>query len=457
MAHFKGLRGFRSEITVFLSLLLSGLFAFLLALTESLRFQGAALQAELSMEEALFSCFGEYSQKLFERYELLYIDTGYRTEAGDLNRVRDHLTEYLTENLKEDRLYGLSCEDMKITQYMLANDGEGGAMMNQAIAYMKEYGENRFLSAMEENFVDYFSVPDEDRFFRVFDELSGSLRESGLTEYPVEYIRELRDSEEYLLLQGTSGMFYSVGDTDVPSKRGLNEGAYPPEKCVPLEGRPAHEVFTEYLLQKLGCYTESVGEQALSCELEYLINGALSDRENLKAVTGKLLSAREEVNLCVILNSPDMLYEAEELAARYCNGAPEEKAVLSEAIIYAWAYAEALIEVNRLLCGGRCDPSPVRSSFILPLDEMSRVSDYLGAGGGSGFSYKEYLGFLIRETNAGNRVNIRKRFMDIVELDMRKSENESFRIDGCVEYIEAECRLLSDYGFHRSIRRSFAY
>ena len=198
-----------------------------------------------------------------------------------------------------------------------------------------------------------------------------------------------------------------------------------------------------------------MGEQALSCELEYLLFGEDSDKENLIRVTDRLMSEREEMNLRLIMNSPDMYGEAEELSERLIpESEGRDRSVCVKALIYAWAWAESFIEVNRLLCGGRCGFRASRSGFILPLEELESFSDYLGSGGGNGLTYKEYLGIMLNE---GSLRDSKRRFMDIVEMDMKKLENGNFVIDGLVGYIEAKGRFLSRQGYERIMRRTYAY
>ncbi|HAG70504.1 MAG TPA: hypothetical protein DCL38_11130 [Lachnospiraceae bacterium] len=443
-----------AEITVFLTLLLSVLLSFILALVSSVRNEAEKLEAELIMDEALNSCFSEYSQELLKRFDLLYIDTGYRKGPADISALSEHLRAYIAENCKgrgKAKLPGISFVDAELKQYRLGSDFEGGGIMNQAVLYIKNKGGTYYLDRIAEAGSGNEPGNDEgEDFLREWDDCLAKVCMNGVPDNPAQRIRDISYDSSHLLLQGTSGILYKLGYSDVPSKRSLNKGTYPAEK---FSASTDSAIFVEYLLQKLGCYTEAVGEQELSCELEYLLFGEGSDRENLKKTADRLMSHREQLNMRLILNSPDMLYEAERLAKE--SGAGEEAtAALSEAIVYAWAYAEALIEVNRLLCGGRCEISASRSSFILPIEDLASFEDYLGSDGGTGFSYKEYLGIML---NSNPLSDNKRRFMDIVEMDMRRTENGSFEIDGLVDYIEAEGRFITGNGNEKSIKRAYAY
>ena len=68
----------KGEITVFLSLLSALFLGLVFALSESVRVQMLRLNTEGIMDASLRSCFGEYDQHLYKRYDLLYIDSSYR-------------------------------------------------------------------------------------------------------------------------------------------------------------------------------------------------------------------------------------------------------------------------------------------------------------------------------------------------------------------------------------------
>ena len=446
----------KAEITVFLALLLSVILSLIMALYKNAGIGAMELNAGLSMDEALNSCFSEYSRELFRRYDLLFIDTSYREGEGDISRLEEHLGAYLSENIGEkggSDLFGLSLGEVKIERYLLGSDEEGGVMMDQAVAYMNRYGEMRYRSGIEEAMGEISFQNDSGvGFFREWDDCLAEVFEGEDVYLLPRRIREQSADSFPLLLHGTAGILYRLNYTDVPSRRRINAGSCPANLYNVAEDLP---VFSEYLMQKLGCYTEPVGEQALSCELEYLLFGEDSDKENLIRVTDRLMSEREEMNLRLIMNSPDMYGEAEELSERLIpESEGRDRSVCVKALIYAWAWAESFIEVNRLLCGGRCGFRASRSGFILPLEELESFSDYLGSGGGNGLTYKEYLGIMLNE---GSLRDSKRRFMDIVEMDMKKLENGNFVIDGLVGYIEAKGRFLSRQGYERIMRRTYAY
>ena len=132
-----------AEITVFLSLLLSVLLSFIYILIQSARIEASRYIIEAAMDASLYSCLSEYSKELFERFDLLYIDTAYRSGEGGVDRLSEHLAAYMEENLKDSSggLLRIALLDTGIGEVRLASDNEGGNIMRQAVYYMENYGE----------------------------------------------------------------------------------------------------------------------------------------------------------------------------------------------------------------------------------------------------------------------------------------------------------------------------
>ncbi|HOO28984.1 MAG TPA: hypothetical protein PLU43_11020, partial [Lachnospiraceae bacterium] len=150
----------RGEITVFFALLLSAVCVFFCAVIESARTQAMRFQIETLMDMGLHSCFGEYQQELFARYDLLYIDTSYGRESGDITKTLRHLEQYIEENAGSGKAgaqtllqekgdwFQLSIEKSEAVQFLLASDFNGHTLRNQAVHYIRVYGDSSHSAAM---------------------------------------------------------------------------------------------------------------------------------------------------------------------------------------------------------------------------------------------------------------------------------------------------------------------
>lgn len=444
----------RGEITVFLALLLSGVCALLCVIIESARTQAMRMQIEMLMDMGLHSCFGEYHQELFERYDLLYIDSSYNKDIGNVNNVLAHLQQYIDENIDQGDWFKLSVEEVQAKQYLLASDVNGHAFRSQAVNYLKTYGDGSHCSVTEQGANELSQIGRRD-FHGEWEAIQSRIDGYGKSFYnPADEIRDC-SREDILELMAGEGIaaLSALPYQDAPSRRNLQKGKLSQK---PPEAEDTEALFDEYMLQKCAEYTDAYENRVLCCELEYILYGDPSDRENLRQAAQELLELRESENLSCLLSEKGKCEEAEKLAKRLAGAF--EIAGLTEAvrdfIIYAWTYAESVIEVSRLLSGGRVEVRKQARDWILPLEELFQFREYMGKREGSGLTYEEYLGIFLRRADADQKI---VRCMDIVEMNIRKSENQTFRIDGCLEYLDAEVSFKSAYGYQYQIRREFGY
>ena len=472
----KGGRMKRGEITIFLAMLLSGICALLCVIIESARTQAMRLQIEILMDMGLHSCFGEYHQELFGRYDLLYIDSSYNKAAGGVEEVLTHLEQYLNENISQGTgqqsigaqsnreksgiggqqgdWFKLSVDTVRVKQYLLASDFNGHIFQNQAARYLKNYGDSSRCFVLEQGANNIVQNRKRD-FYGEWEVIQNRIDGYGKSFYnPADEIRSYSNGDLLRLAvgNGVAGLA-ELPYPEVPSKRSMEKGNLP---HIQQEIEDAELLFDEYMLQKCAEYTDVYQNRVLCCELEYILYGNPSDRENLKQAVQELMELRESENLNCLLSEEGKREEAQKLAEQLVGAF--ELAGLTEAVrdsvIYAWAYAESAIEVGQLLSGGRIMIKKQAGDWILPLEELLEFPKYMGRQRASGFTYEEYLGFFLRRVEADQKI---ARCMDIVEINIRQSGNQWFRIDGCVEYLDAEVFFESRNGYRYQIRREFGY
>lgn len=451
----------KGEITVFLALILSALLGLVSVLIESARVQLIRMNIEGVMDASLHSCFGEYDKRLFERYDLIFIDSSYRgaDEAG-IDSVVGHLSQYINVNIDYSdtaatgEWYREKLTDAAAEKYIFASDNDGKILKSQACEYIEKYGSRKYIAQISSNKGAVAGIGEVD-FFSEWDSLLAAIDAYGLPlTNPGEIVRGMVLSEDEFL---TGVTLRSAGTGDRPSKRGLNKGNALSEHKKPT-GKD--DDFIEYLMQKCGCYTEFKDDQQLTAELEYIIYGETSDHDNMCRIIERLLKLRESDNLMRIRGDAGKVMQAEEKAAEVASfnmlkPPPAELIrLIRDSILYAWAYAESAIDVSRLLNKGRCPVIKSSSDIGLTIDELMDFRSKLNGTGGAGISYKVYTGIFISELDDRTR---RMRCMDIIEGNFRTFYNDRFRIDGCVEYLQAFASFTSGYGYSHEIKRDYIY
>jgi len=176
-------------------------------------------------------------------------------------------------------------------------------------------------------------------------------------------------------------------------------------------------------------------------EVEYIIYGRMSDRENLRAFRTDFLLLRTPLNLAHILSDSQKRGQAQALANTFGPKAPIAFAV----IVAAWSLAEAENDARRLLDGKNVALIKTNRQWALTLanainvtattDEEGEIVDvnasprnsagYISPELDTGFSYADYLRlFLFLERRETKLL----RTMDLIQLNFRGSYYEDFLI-----------------------------
>ncbi len=134
---------------------------------------------------------------------------------------------------------------------------------------------------------------------------------------------------------------------------------------------------------------------------------------------------------------------------------PELQPVFETALILAWAYLESLYDVRTLLAGGRVELLKTDAGWHYSLANIWSPPADGREEKGEGLCYEDYLRILLYVQSPDV---LAMRFMDLMEMDIRLTPgNSHFRMDGCMDSLEAEAVIYSGYGFSFTIKREKGY
>lgn len=115
--HFKS----KGSVTVFLTLMMTVLAAFVTALSSYAKVFTQKSEAVYAVDNAVRSCFAEYNRELFERFHILLIDSSYKAYESGKDRVAGHFSTYIENSLTGS---GLSFADIGECHDAAGSDGE---------------------------------------------------------------------------------------------------------------------------------------------------------------------------------------------------------------------------------------------------------------------------------------------------------------------------------------------
>lgn len=455
---------------MFLSMALILIVSFILGIIEITVIHTSKNMSRLETDRAVFSLFGEYNRNLLEDYHVFSIEGTYETG-----------------NFSEDRLigrmhyYGTGNTDHEVTGIQFLTDNRGQAFREQVLAYMEEcYGVGLIreftgsTEQWEQQCVQGEKMQAEEEKMTAQIEELRKAAEEALSDLPEEKSPDAGDQETgnpfHCLEQiEKSGLLSVVMPQDMElsgkeinlenqvSVRDVHTGYGSFPARAGTDGITERLLFNEYILQnfrnasgdevsyKKDEYTNvkaAVEEQprSLEYEVEYIISGKASDKENLESVLTKIFLIRLALNYVYLLGDSGKQAEAESLAAAIALLLlmPEGTEVIKQLILFAWAAGESTVDIRALLSGKKTALIKTKENWQVSLSELLTLGSSSGKNGEDdipgGVSYEDYLRiFLFME----DQDNTAMRALDRIEENLAGEHGMNyFRADYCVTKLE---------------------
>ena len=463
----------KGSITIFLALILSLVLSLVCASIESVRMAAARTQILNSMDIGLYSLFGQYDRTLLEDYELFALYAGGKEEL-DMASVYDDFQTYMKPVLKQNS-QKLELLQGGFNGYQLLSDGKLKDQEKKTEDAEKkgEQAENKgTLDSYDSAITDAAQKSEEAKKEQEQQKNQGDFSDAGngddftggvdeSVENPIPIIRRVRKM--------------GLLDLVVPSERGISD-AFTDRKSL-TSGRKLQTglmldtdirsdnsytsgiLFGQYLLKKLGNYRRPAAA-GLNYQVEYILGGKNSDRENLKSVAGKLLVIRQGVNMAYLLSDSGKRIQVETLALAIASGflIPPAAAVIEAALIFCWAFAESILDVRELFAGGHVPLIKNSSDWQLSLSNLPNILDKLDSSrkdAGNGMSYEDYLQVLLMAKGKQDKI---LRGMDMIECSVReKGKRPGFQMDHCITAMEASADVKANRRKIFTVTRQYAY
>ena len=191
-------------------------------------------------------------------------------------------------------------------------------------------------------------------------------------------------------------------------------------------------LFNLYIGDNFECFTYNDGQGLLDYELEYILCGKSSDKENLASAIGYVAGIRLGCNLAYIYTDAVRKNEAYNIAFAalgFTGIIPAVKA-LEYVILAAWAVGETVVDIKLLLRGDNVPLIKKKEDWRLDLQNLiegkldvdSRDSEN---GETEGFNYNQYLSCALLFTDSQNKAY---RTMAAVEMYMMDVGVDNFRL-----------------------------
>lgn len=459
------------SISVFLALTITLMLSFCIVLIESARENAMLLKADMVFDTGMRCLMAEYHQKLWEEYDLFYVDCSYGSSIPDYEKVKSQLQSYIEENLKYDSKgwFALEYQGCQMSEVLLATDtgcsdfyrqaveaaeaSVGIPYIEQALSWLDQVESTRYVSDWIES--------DSNHTEETIEGVNGTIVEVKEAVWGVDKNGKsvLLEDAEYetvdisnpldQILSGNTLLKQIVGEfSDVSlnridvsalaSSRNLAVGTDNDEEDT--DGIWEKAFFCKYVLDHFDNFMDrnSSQEDGLVYPLEYLIGGKAADAQNMEVVAAKLLIIREIDNYLMLLQDEVKRAEADAIGAAAASLVPWVGPVVAQGVLIYWAYEESVADLQKLFKG---EAIPLIKSVG---EEV--FSEIL-------LKYEDYIYLLLLMQG---RDDLIIRAMDMIEADIRK-EQSSFRIDACISYAVFSGTFMDIYDKKYAITNKIQY
>ncbi len=478
--------GNRGSITIFCCLMIIAMVVLGISSIQVVEYHLAKAKGAIVVESAMSGVKAGYNSYIFENYHILLFD------KNSNGKGEAYLEEQLSSDIEHNLGDGFGVEQLSVNDYDLILEDDIRAFKSQVSDYVGygliKSGAEAILESTggeDGTLSDYIyqDMEEAENSSLSYDEPSqskpstegnkdaseGQLPSLGDTEDPREYTDNLT-SDGILYLVAPEDLHISSQIIDLsstPSLKGEIMEWFDYEIDTDFEDM---DIFKEdvstfdswkeelidggagiaYAGNVFNCATEMIQEETVfEFELEYLICGKASDRENLKGTVNRIIGIRLPVNYSYLLTDAKRMAEVKKLSLPIALATLVPEPVVRYLIAGCWAFVESIFDVRCLLDGQRMDFFKTDSTWKTDINNLENSKNLEGDDTETGLCYKDYLLILLALNLDGGYY----RMLDIIELNT-KQYYEDFDMDNAAVGFSLDAHISyqgKDYYYREAI------
>lgn len=436
----------RGSVTVFMCMTIMMITSLGFTLMETSRYYGLDAKAKFVTATVADNTFSEYIRPMWEQYGILGIDKSHGTSDEGDAFLRDRIIEFANMQTNgEVDYFGLNVSQVNLDDYMLLTDNDGEPFIHEAALYYKENIGSELINELgnhSKELSDYEGLNthvdkmlvDGDNALKNPDSIPRSdnnktyeVNTSKVTEEQIRKGEHLVDDVNSFKNKGVLEQVIP-GDKEISDKTFDLQNAVSHRKLQQGNSKNSSKatmvdkvIFSVYLKDKFQHYGKDLGHTGQEYEIEYIIAGFNNDMDNLKSIVTRLLAIREVADFISLYKDPVRNGEALELAVALSGFTlnPAIIEIVHYALMAAWAYMEAVLDVRLLLDGGKVMPIKTSTNWTSDLYNFAACMDanYTARNSETGMSYEDYLlTFLVLESSRNESM----RALDMIEISMNE-------------------------------------
>lgn len=428
-------REVRASTSVYFALVMLLVVSLLFTLLEGARIEGLKAAVKMNSEVEAESMLAGYVSPLWEKYHIFGADRANIEAVDSKASTRQGLW-----------LFALQTEGVSMDECHLLTDDKGEGFCRLAAEYMKYHMPAATVEAAKTKLQQMQDAKDkagdmdakaenadsciqkakeeEQEAQSGQDTAAAPVVSETTVENPLEYRKGWKKAD-CLALLGVDTSRLSEKKADLSksvTRRKRQTGNWSGTKTAASAAEQL--LFQQYLLEQFACYpangeNTAASGQTLDYEIEYLLAGKASDRQNLKTVLKQILALREVANFVYLQTDSQKKGEALTLATLLVGASGNTLLIkgVQQGILAVWAFAESISDTRSLLAGKTIPIIKTAEQWTTDVGGLSKDSSFSEASQCTGgLTYKDYLCLLLAMENRGK---LCYRAMDLMEWEIR--------------------------------------
>lgn len=213
----------------------------------------------------------------------------------------------------------------------------------------------------------------------------------------------------------------------------------------------------KYIQYFFGNYQKTAGvtKKKLKYEMEYILVGKESDKENLTGITERLLLVRSVANLITLAKDSVKRNQAYTMAVGIVGFTAMEPLIrlTQTLLLIAWSIEEGLVDVAALVQGKEIPLFKSSMQIQIKANELLSISRELiqrkakkDMKGNGTLNYENYLTFFLMGQDREVKLY---RLMDLIQWNMNENYSQKFSLVSCVYAIEIKATVWYQAKFFR--------
>ncbi|GHU63124.1 hypothetical protein FACS189418_5800 [Clostridia bacterium] len=337
------------QFTVLFSLLWMSVCSLLVVLLACARMNTMQYRMEESVSSVLSSLFSRYEKNLFERYGIFAF-------ALSEEKIEQYIRKDLEAYAQSDSWSAWEVEDVSILEMSGVSDSFG-VYLEEAAKLVSSDG-NFALGMLKklEGWIGWVkkseSIPVEKLSQDSVSKMQEQLLQSEQTNF-MDVLTQWMGKISLSFLEEEKYSPFTLSQKDKVS-RNFNSSSW--DNSISQSTFLDRYLWNQYIQNHFSHFLNAKNQEQktqLLYEQEYILGGALSDKENLQQIAGKIFTLREVMNGISFLQDQKKKNETKALAAvlSLIFAVPELTGIIEHAIRVLWINTESEMDVQALLSG----------------------------------------------------------------------------------------------------------